>query len=209
MSEVLMQKREEYIARLNERNRVNSDSLVAGGGNNIRNDNSNSLPRNNVTPIRDNLLSKDLGREVAGRRDIPFPLVGRNVSSGAGVGIGGVLGGVGANTNSGFNNEINNVANIVNNANIVSDSGEPIDPFNIVAVSDSGENFGLGNIGLRERIGDQSGVLSNNNNVVQPTTTNQFQFQLQPSPELNVAPAYRIKGYHYSVEDVPPTFLQY
>ncbi|MDR0392570.1 MAG: tetratricopeptide repeat protein [Planctomycetaceae bacterium] len=68
----------------------------------------------------------------------------------------------------------------------------PVDPFNIAA--NSNEITELGEGGWQEL----------NNAANNAAITNQSQ-----SPELKTSPAYRISGYHYSVEDVAPTFLQY
>ncbi|MDR1485702.1 MAG: tetratricopeptide repeat protein [Planctomycetaceae bacterium] len=188
MSDVLMQKRDEFIANANWRDRAIADAAKGTtASNNIRNDNSNTrrnnYGNNNVESGRSDLLLSELGREVGARRGVPFPATGRNVA-------GRVDGGNGSDL--------------------------PVDPFNIAA--NGGED---GDVGLAESDStaavllsggqvnsgmQEVGGLDNNlsNNEVQPVATNQLQ-----ATESTTPPVYKIKGYHYSVEDVAPVFLQY
>ncbi|MDR0391611.1 MAG: tetratricopeptide repeat protein [Planctomycetaceae bacterium] len=78
----------------------------------------------------------------------------------------------------------------------------PVDPFNIVA--NSNEIAELGEGGWQGLNNPQNNL----SNKIIPVTTNQPQPQSQTT-ELKTSPAYKISGYHYSVEDVAPIFLQY
>ncbi|MDR2344674.1 MAG: tetratricopeptide repeat protein [Planctomycetaceae bacterium] len=198
MAEALIKKRDEFITKSNMREHAiastmsNSDSLNKTG-NNIRNDNSEGRLNNNIVRAgSNNSPLTNLNREFAGQRDIPFALIGRNVSNNIGINVAGVN-----NDNNG-----NNSNKDENN----STSDFPVDPFNIAANAEVNSNIVFEDNG-------QNGVTNhsvympsnNNNNNVFPVSTNQNQNQ----PESIILPSYRMKGYHYSVEDIPPIFLQY
>jgi hypothetical protein len=190
MSDVFMQRRDEFIAKSNFHDRVIANASVGGlGSDNFRNDNSRRQNSNivNTAGITDRNLSADFGRGVVGQRGVPFPAVARNAN------------GVGRIDNVG--NSGGRVAGVGNNYG----SDElPIDPFNVAVSSGEMNVFNVGSVdggwqGMDNRQIDPA------NNTTQPTLPNQS----PPQSESNIPPTYKIKGYHYSVEDVAPIFLQY
>ncbi|MDR1290577.1 MAG: tetratricopeptide repeat protein [Planctomycetaceae bacterium] len=175
MSDALMQRRDWFLARSNNRDRVIADASAGGlVSDNFRNDNSGRQTGNivNTAGITNGNLSSDFGRGVGGQIGVPFPAVARNASN--------VVG---------YNQDSNDL---------------PIDPFNVAASVGEMNVVNISSVdggwqGIDNRQNDPS------NYTTQPTPPNQSPTQ----PESNIPQTYKIKGYHYSVEDVAPVFLQH
>ncbi|MDR2641573.1 MAG: tetratricopeptide repeat protein [Planctomycetaceae bacterium] len=182
MSDVFLQKRDEFIANSNLRDRVIAGGTdVKGDSKNIRNNNTVARRNNNnIESVSGVFLAADLGRGVGVgvQRGNSFPVVGREV-----VGRG--------------NFEF------------------PVDPFS-VAAADGGGNNDVGFEGGDSTVLLSGGHVEDNlqeinvnydnlsNNTIQVSEN-----QLQLQPDSSNLPTYKIRGYHYSVENTAPVFLQY
>ncbi|MDR2170908.1 MAG: tetratricopeptide repeat protein [Planctomycetaceae bacterium] len=221
MSEVLMRRRDDYIAKSNRNNGGNGDNgdngnianvdmrRVASVAANFRNDNSrrgvggnsnnaiySNRSNNSNSSGTDNFNNWGYSRDVVGVRGVSFPTVARDASSAGNNSRDNNNINVNANTNI-LANASNRSGNIRANNVVGNNVGAPVDPFNVVANGNMGGNINGVNYSM-----DPS-----NKNIGNKSASNQQQSQLQN--ETTNSPSYRIKGYHYSVEDVPPVFLQY
>jgi hypothetical protein len=182
MSEVLMQRRDEFIAKSN-----GNDRIIAGVSAGIVG--SDYLRNNNSTGQSNNLTKNYSG--VGGQNGIPFSMVANNASSGVGkLDISGDGGG--------------NVTGV----GYTSSELPPVDTFNVAVSAEEYVGAGLGNGGSVDTVLNRTVNRSSNppnNAVVQPTQTDQTRSQ----PESIISPTYKIKGYHYPAENVAPIFLQH